>query len=204
MNSKGGAIGLCVPPSSRSVLSLLAKSSAGRSVWRSKVALPAVPMANWYDEPRSSPARKTISVEPISAPSAAPPETSHAAFTQVRCWRMRPGFFRFPRMWVMRKGCPVTMASVSAVRSICPPPVVPSICMGFIMGKFISPPSSPSKRRSNWIFSLNLSSLALLAVQSLQSSACDPSLMTKRACSFATCVASPAASTLRRTSGKFL
>jgi len=44
--SKGGASGLCVPPSRVNVLGPDAVSSEGSTVCNTKVALPAVPTAN--------------------------------------------------------------------------------------------------------------------------------------------------------------
>ena len=44
--SNGGAIGLCVPPVIVTVDDSLAAHNAGRTVWRTRVVLPALLIAN--------------------------------------------------------------------------------------------------------------------------------------------------------------
>ena len=48
MNSNGGAIGLCVPPSNVSVEGVVVPSKSGNNtVWKTRVVLPAPPIAKW-------------------------------------------------------------------------------------------------------------------------------------------------------------
>jgi hypothetical protein len=47
MNSKGGDMGLCVPPSNTTREGSPAMSKGGSTVWNTRHALPAVPTAKW-------------------------------------------------------------------------------------------------------------------------------------------------------------
>ena len=62
-----------------------------------------------------------------------PMQISAAALTDVRCWRMRPGFFRPARIFFRRKDLPEIIESAREVRKIWPPPspIEPSMIIIF-------------------------------------------------------------------------
>jgi hypothetical protein len=120
--SKGGAIGLCVPPSRTIVEGASARSSAGSTVWSTRVVLPALPIANVCMPATIAFGTKVTSVESSASPVTSAPPISAAARTAVRCCRSSPGFARRLRIPVTRTAVPVTSASAIEVRRICPPP----------------------------------------------------------------------------------
>ena len=134
-----------MPPRSVTRLGPVASSSAGSTVCRTSVQLPAEPMLKAYSPARTAPGSKRKVCEPGAAPSTSAEQTAADACTQVRCWRIRPGFARLARMRVITMPRPVHMASASAVRRICPPPspVEPSSSIGSMFFLFISHADAP-------------------------------------------------------------
>ena len=140
--SYGGAIGLCVPPTSSTLLSPSASINAGSTVCSTSRQLPAVAIWKRYSPAHTAPGVNRSVCEPSSAPSACPPHTDTAACTQARCWRMRPGLGRPARMRVMCSGRPVTMDRARPVRRIWPPPspVAPSRVRGTLVASVMATP----------------------------------------------------------------
>jgi hypothetical protein len=149
--SKGGAKGLCVPPSRTRLEGCGAVRRAGSTVWRTRVALPAVPTAKWYSPGRTSAGEKDSSVEPRTAPRTSAPPTSAAAVTAVRCWRRSPGFLRPARIFSILNGRPVARDKANEERRIWPPPspADPSMTTGsvFMLSSFSEPIRSSREKR---------------------------------------------------------
>ena len=93
----------------------------GSTVWNTSVQLPAVPIANEYRPRASGPGRNESARDPSSAP---PPRLADFRRRHDRgeVLTHEAGLSRFARMFVMRNGCCVQMASESDERRICPPP----------------------------------------------------------------------------------
>jgi hypothetical protein len=83
--SNGGELGLCVPPSSTSDDGWSAVSRLGSTVWRTSVALPAVPTENVYSPAFTVVGAKVRLREPTAAPVVSAAPTAAAASTAVRC-----------------------------------------------------------------------------------------------------------------------
>ena len=92
--------------------------SAGSTVWRTSVPLPAVPMTKRYSPGRTALGLKVSAVELSEAPSVSAAPTSVAARTAVKCWRSSPGRSRRERMFSIRNGLPVARERLSDVRRI--------------------------------------------------------------------------------------
>ena len=101
--------------------------------------------------PSPRPARRPACWSPSSAPCTVAPLTAAAACTQVRCWRIRPGFARRARMRASVNGWPVHMDSASDVRRIWPPPspTEPSISIiSFLVLSSVAAHRSAARRRA--------------------------------------------------------
>ena len=113
---------LCVPPWRTTREAPPASASGSITVCSTSVVDPAEPMLKVYSPGRNAPGSKRSRVEPTSAPSTSAPQISAAAFTAVRCWRIKPGLARRARICSMTKGLPVIADNDSDERRICPPP----------------------------------------------------------------------------------